>query len=78
MGRGELKFPVKGINKNWANSEQPPVTSPDMNNVRPYGTAEARLRGGQRPGLDKWGDGDQVAGAANPVLHILQVTLMVS
>jgi hypothetical protein len=35
MPRVEVKFPLKGINKNWANSEQPPITSPDMNNVRP-------------------------------------------
>lgn len=78
MPRVELAFPVKGIDKNWANSDQPPLTSPDMENVRPYGNAEARLRGGQRPGLDKWGDGDQVAGAGNPVLFICQVTSMVT
>jgi hypothetical protein len=78
MPRIELNFPLEGINKNWANSKQPPMTSPDMLNVRPYGTAEARLRGGQRPGVDKWGDGDQIAGAANPVLFICQVTAMVT
>jgi hypothetical protein len=78
MPRAELKFPVKGINKNWANSEQPPVTSPDMNNVRPYGTAEGRLRGGQRPGLDKWGDGDRIGGANEPVILLCQVTSMVT
>lgn len=77
MPRVELKFPIKGIDKNWANSEQPPVTSPDMNNVRPYGTVEARLRGGQRPGLDVLYS-EQIGGAAAPIVCILQVTSMVS
>jgi hypothetical protein len=78
MPRAELKFPVKGINKNWANSEQPPVTSPDMNNVRPYGTAEARLRGGQRPGLDKRYSERIGGSAAGPVFFMCQVTSMVT
>lgn len=69
----EIKFPLKGIDKNWANSEQPPITSPDMNNVRPKDVSEARLRGGQRPGLDKWGDGDRIASSQEPVVIILTV-----
>jgi hypothetical protein len=78
MGRGELKFPVKGVDKNWANSSQPPVTSPDMNNVRPYGTAEGRLRGGQRPGLAKRFS-QQIGGAnGGPVIFLCQVTSMVT
>lgn len=76
MPRAELKFPVKGINKNWANSEQPPVTSPDMNNVRPYGTAEVRLRGGQRPGLNNTLYPSRIADANDPVVEILSVTYL--
>jgi hypothetical protein len=75
MPRVELKFPLKGINKNWANSEQPPITSPDMNNVRPYGTEESRLRGGQRPGQAKMFS-QQIGGASSPVVCIVQVTSM--
>jgi hypothetical protein len=76
MGRGELKFPLKGINKNWGNSEQPPVTSPDMNNVRPYGTAENRLRGGQRPGKNDADYSTRLSSADNPVVEILSVTYL--
>jgi hypothetical protein len=76
MPRVELKFPVQGINKNWANSEQPPVTSPDMNNVRPYGVAENRLRGGQRPGLNNLLYPSRVADPNDPVVELLGVTFL--
>jgi hypothetical protein len=79
MGRGELKFPVKGIDKNWANSDQPPMTSPDMNNVRPYGVSETRLRGGQRPGLGlRYSERISSSGFNEPVVVICQVTSMVT
>ena len=68
MARVEVKFPLKGIDKNWANSEQPPITSPDMNNVRPTDVAETRMRGGQRPGLEKWGGGTQIGTTFTPVV----------
>jgi hypothetical protein len=76
MGRGELKFPVKGVNKNWGNSEQPPVTSPDINNVRPYGVAENRLRGGQRPGLLDSDYNTALVGLNFPIVEILSVTYL--
>jgi hypothetical protein len=68
MPRVEVAFPLQGVNKNWANSEQPPLSSPDCNNVRPIDVSETRIRGGQRPGLDKWGAGDQLGSAFNPVV----------
>jgi hypothetical protein len=76
MPRVEIKFPVKGINKNWANSEQPPSTSPDMNNVRPYGTAETRLRGGQRPGINNTDYSSRLSGATKPIVELLSVTFL--
>jgi len=45
-----------------------------MNNVRPYDTLDDRARGGQRPGLDKWGDGDQIGAAEQPVVAMCIVT----
>ena len=74
----EVKFPLKGINKNWANSEQPPLTSPVMLNVRPYGTSENRLRGGQRPGLNNTDYASRLADANDPVVEILSVTFLES
>jgi hypothetical protein len=73
MANFELRFPLKGINKNWANTDQPPMTTPNCKNVRPRDVSEQRSRGGQRPGLDKWGNGDQIGGAAQPVVAILTI-----
>ena len=78
MPRVEVKFPLLGINKNFANSEQPPVTSPAMNNVRPTDVSETRVRGGQRPGLDKWGDGDLIGAADYPVVAMCVVHTVAS
>jgi hypothetical protein len=62
-GRGvdlELPFPVGGINRDGSYFAQPPLTTVDAVNVRPYsvGTTfdsemESRARGGSRPGLGK-------------------------
>ena len=76
MPRVELRFPIMGVNKNWANSEQPPVTSPDIRNMRPYGTAEGRLRGGQRPGLNNTDYASRLADVNDPVVEILSVTYL--
>lgn len=73
MPRGEVKFPAKGIDKNWGNSEQPPITSPDLMNVRPVDTAENRVRGGQRPGLKRWAKGIRVGTVPNPVVAMCTV-----
>ncbi len=69
----ELPFPLQGKNENYAASKQPPQTSPDLNNVRPYDVSDTRARGGQRPGLEKWGDGDQIGAAEQPVVAICVV-----
>lgn len=64
----ELPFPSKGLNTAFAVSETPPLSSGDLNNVRPMDTLSSRLRGGQRPGLQKWGAGNQIGGSSQPVV----------
>lgn len=53
----ELPFPLKGKDTNFSVERQPPLTSSDLENVRPYDVFEKRSRGGQRPGCRKWGGG---------------------
>lgn len=66
-----LPFPLGGINKNLAKSEQPAMTSPDMVNVRPADVVHNRIRGGQRPGLRKYhGLSDK------PVIAMTEVTIV--
>jgi len=68
----ELKFPLRGLNLGSPSSEQPQGTSRSLNNVRPY--FDGRACGGQRPGLDKWGNGTQVGAAEQPIVVLLSVT----
>jgi hypothetical protein len=49
----ELHFPVKGLVRRYAYQSQPPYTTPDALNVRPYDVLDGRERGGTRPGLTK-------------------------
>ena len=70
----EITFPIKGLHKGFQTEKQPGSTSFKMLNARPYDTLSNRLRGGQRPGLDKWGSGDQIGGAALPVVAMCTVS----
>jgi hypothetical protein len=70
----KLRFPFKGIDKGRSLCEQPEFTTSYLNNVRPRDVLDNRMRGGQRPGLDKWGDGDQVGGAEQPVVAMCMVS----
>lgn len=70
----EIFFPIKGLHKGFVTEKQPPLTSFSMLNVRPYDTLSNRLRGGQRPGLAKWGGEDQVGAAENPVIAMCTVS----
>lgn len=69
-----LRFPYEGIDKGRALCEQPELTAPHMNNVRSRDVLDNRMRGGQRPGLDKWGNGDQIGAAEQPVVAICIVS----
>jgi len=48
-----LKFPILGLNRNWAKREQPENTTIDCENVRGY-DYDDRSRGGQRPGMSAY------------------------
>jgi len=43
--------------------------------VRPFWDGKAV--GGQRPGMDKWGNGDQIGAAEQPVVDMCSVTTVV-
>jgi len=73
----EFILPVKGYSEAAAVDKSPPLTSGDMNNVRPTDVMERRLRIGQRPGLDKWGNGDQIGAAEQPVVAMCIVSAVV-
>ncbi len=69
-----ISFPLKGINKNYAESNQPNLTSPAMLNVRPCDVMENRIRGGQRPGLKK--QYPVCVGSGKPVVAMGYVTIV--
>ena len=73
----DLFFPLKGLHKGVVTEKQPGLTSFKMLNVRPYDTLSNRMRGGQRPGLDKWGNGDQIGAAEQPVVAMCTVSSVV-
>lgn len=49
----ELRFPTGGLFRRSGFQFQPPYTTPDCMNVRPFDTLDGRERGGSRPGLLK-------------------------
>lgn len=49
-----LIFPVKGIHDGVGYDLQPPGSTSDAVNVRPFDALKTRLRGGRRPGLSKY------------------------
>ena len=73
----DITFPIKGLHKGFQTEKQPGLTSFSMSNVRPYDALSNRLRGGQRPGLDKWGVGTQIGSAEQPVVAMTTVSSIV-
>jgi len=73
----EILPPVKGIFRGGLSGHAPELTTEIMNNVRPRDTAEKKIRIGQRPGLAKWGAGNQVGGVEQPVVFITSVTSVI-
>ncbi len=73
----EIMFPINGQHKGFMTEKQPGLTSFDLSNVRPYDTLDNRLRGGQRPGLGKWGVGTQIGAAEQPVVAMCVVSSVV-
>ena len=70
-----LKFPFEGIDKGGVVAEQPANTSPYMLNVRPYDVLNNRMRGGQRPGMDKM-YAQQIGGGTYPIVAMCTVTIV--
>ncbi len=73
----EILPPVKGLFRGTLLGHAPELTSESMNNVRPVDTLEKRIRIGQRPGLDKWGNGTQVGAAEQPVVAMTFVNSVI-
>lgn len=69
----EFTFPLKGKHVGSPSSKQPPKTSRDLNNVRPY--HDGKACGGQRPAVDKKFT-DQIGGGAFPVVAMCSVTIV--
>lgn len=74
MSNLEIQLPIKGFSNGAPNDKQPDLTSPYMNNCRPQDVLENKIRLGQRPGLDKWGNGDQVGAAEQPVVAMIIIS----
>ncbi len=53
-----LLFPLGGLDRKTAYQSQPPYTTMDALNVRPYRMESRRMSGGSRPGLAKWDETD--------------------
>ncbi len=73
----EILPPIKGLFRGTLVGHAPELTSESMNNVRPVDTLEKRIRIGQRPGLDKWGNGTQVGAAEQPVVAMTFVNSVI-
>lgn len=69
-------FPLQGLDKGRATTDQPIQTTPDSLNVRPFDTDDKRFRGGQRPGLEKWPNEDDAVqlGGGQPVVFITSIS----
>lgn len=74
MALTNIPIPIKGIFKGF-NPELVSVEySQKMNNMRPVDQYDNKIRLAQRPGLDKWGNGDQIGGTSVPVVEITVVS----
>lgn len=75
MGRPrQIMFPLLGLNKGRVTSQQPFATASRMLNIRLYDVLDNRARGGQRPGLTAWGNGDLIGGSNQPVVAMCVVS----
>lgn len=58
-----IPFPSGGVSESYSFSSQPPGTSRDERNMRSFDPHTGRLRGSQRVGLGKHGDGNAITGS---------------
>lgn len=70
----QFQYPIGGLDQSLAYARQPPNTTPDAVNQRPYDVFENRGRGGTRPGLDR-ANYTQL-GSGNPIRLLNTVNLI--
>jgi len=73
----EIPAPLRGKAVTTPADKSPTMTTFFMNNIRPVDTLARRIRLGQRPGLDKWGNGTLVGGSEQPVVAMCVVSSVV-
>ncbi|HEB26229.1 MAG TPA: hypothetical protein ENI05_00430 [Porticoccus sp.] len=73
----ELLPPIKGLFRGSLLGHAPELTTEVMNNVRPIDAQSSRIRIGQRPALDKWGNGTQIGAAEQPVVAMVFVNSVI-
>lgn len=64
------RFPIMGLDQSRGVEDQDPMTSADLQNVRPFDATENRARGGSRPGLGSYVPKD--SGNSNPVQCLVE------
>jgi len=75
MAHIAFNLPIRGLHKGGAVEQSPAMTSGHMNNCRARDVLENKVRIGQRPGLEKWGNGDLVGETDNtPVVALCSVS----
>jgi hypothetical protein len=69
--------PIRGVLKGIDSADAAPNFSEHMNNMRPVSTLNNKIIICQRPALDKWGNGDQIGAAEQPVVALCVVSAVV-
>ena len=67
----ELPFPIQGLNESLPAEKQPMLTSPSLQNARPFDVRKDKYRGGQRPAIIK-AYSTRVAGD-HPIIVMMQI-----
>ena len=66
-----IAYPVRGVSETYAYSDQAPETSRDEKNMRSFDPHTGRLRGSQRAGLGKYGNGVAVDGTTDKKIGLI-------
>lgn len=69
--------PLRGILKGLDSGQPAADFSEYMNNCRPISILNDKLLISQRPSLDKWGNGDQIGSAEQPVVSMCVVSAVI-
>jgi len=70
--RLDIQWPFGGLNKRRSYRQQAPYTTFEALNVRPFDAMERRLRGGDRPGVDRYYSG----GSTDPVRLLAEINFV--